>query len=115
MAFGFATGECNMEDWATTEPESEGLIGSDEVAQAAQQFAKYKQRYVIATSGPDSPSKFTCGSASGFKAFVDRFYDKQYLVGIDLGVDGTYTKAEVDALVARAREIQAVYPTLRIT
>lgn len=67
LALGFASGECGNETWANR---LSGAANADSVKQAGTGLGV---RFILATSGPDSSAKFTCGTAAGFKAFWARY------------------------------------------
>ena len=104
ITLAFATGDCTAERW--------GSLSVSSVRTSCQNLHKAGKKYTISTGG--ALGKFTCNTAEGFASFFDRYYTTS-MVGIDFDIELGQTQAEINALVQRAREITALYPSLRIS
>ncbi|SMF94929.1 hypothetical protein SAMN02949497_2268 [Methylomagnum ishizawai] len=103
VTWAFATGECGAETWAGLDP--------DALAQAnVPLFVKRKVGYIISTGG--AAGKFTCSSAAGMRAFIDR-YASPRLLGLDFDIEAGQSAAEINSLVDQLAAVQADYPGLR--
>jgi hypothetical protein len=104
VTWAFATGECGSESW--------GGITSAEIATNVSSWVSAGKKYIISTGGANGV--FTCGSDSGFAAFISA-YNSANLIGVDFDIEGGQSQAVIQALVARVAAAQSKYPNLRFS
>jgi chitinase len=105
LTWAFANGECGDEKW---DEES----GADIAAANVAEFDQAGVDYIISTGG--ARGVFTCASDAGMERFIAR-YDSKHLVGIDFDIEAGQTRAQIDALIRRARNAQLKRPQLRFS
>jgi hypothetical protein len=105
VTWAFATGECGSENWAGLEP--------DALANAnVPLFVAAKVNYIISTGG--AAGAFTCSSANGLRAFINR-YASSRLIGLDFDIEAGQSAAAINSLVDQVAAVQADYPGLRFS
>lgn len=103
ITLAFATGECGAENWG-------GVPGAALASANIQKLVDAGKKYIISTGG--ASGSFTCGTTAGFTSFLNRYMSPN-LIGVDFDIEAGQSQAEINNLVARAKEAQAVYPNLR--
>ncbi|GAX83965.1 hypothetical protein CEUSTIGMA_g11389.t1 [Chlamydomonas eustigma] len=104
LTWAFATGECGSENWGGITPAS--------IASNIPSFTLAGKQYIISTGG--AAGIFTCGSDTGFSAFLSN-YNSANLVGVDFDIEGGQTPTQISNLVARVKVAQATNSNLRFS
>lgn len=103
ITLAFATGECGSENW--------GGVPGDALASAnIQSLVAAGKRYILSTGG--AAGSFTCGNTAGFNTFLNRYMSSN-LIGVDFDIEAGQSQADINNLIARAKEAQVTYPSLR--
>jgi chitinase len=102
LTLAFASGECGQEHWAGRDARKLAAVNLPRLHAAG-------QRYIVSTGG--EAGVFTCGSAAGMAAFIER-YRGPGLVGFDFDIEGRQTAQQIDDLVRHAAAAQRRRPAL---
>lgn len=105
VTWAFATGECGAENWAGLAPD---VLANANIPL----FVAAKVNYIISTGG--AAGAFTCSSAAGMRAFIDR-YKSPRLVGLDFDIEAGQSAAAINSLMDQIAAVQAEYPRLRFS
>ena len=105
ITWAFATGECGQENWGGINPDA--LAGAN-----VQKFVNANKNYVISTGG--AAGAFTCSSATGMRAFINRYASKN-LVGVDFDIEAGQSAAAINTLVQQIKAVESDYPNLRFS
>jgi len=105
LTWAFATGECGAETWS-------GVSGQQVADANVAAFERAGIDFIISTGGQGGV--FTCASDEGMSRFLAR-YASSRLLGIDFDIEAAQTPAQIDSLVARARNAQRSAPGLRFS
>ncbi|WP_437547311.1 glycosyl hydrolase [Sorangium sp. So ce367] len=105
VSLAFATGECGNERWG-------GVPGAAMAAANVPVLEAAGVGYILSTGG--AAGSFTCGSDTGFAAFLDRWAGP-HLIGVDLDIEAGQSPQVIAALVQRLETAHAAYPNLRFS
>jgi chitinase len=105
ITLAFATGECGDETWA-------GVPGPAFAEANIPGLDAAGMDYILGTGG--LAGSFSCGSAAGMTAFIDR-YASDNLVGVDFDIERGQSEADIRGQVEAAVAVQDRYPGLRFS
>jgi hypothetical protein len=106
VTLAFATGECGSENWAG--------IPADAMANGLQPLIDAGKTYIISTGG--AAGSFTCGSDQDFLNFIERYRkNSPNMLGVDFDIESGQSVDVIKGLVARVKNVQAQYPTMRFS
>jgi chitinase len=101
LSWGFASGECGAETWASVSP--------TDMAKNVAGFVQAGLKYIISTGG--QAGSFSCSSDAAFSTFVDR-YHSALMLGVDFDIESGQSLSVITALVSRAKAAESKYPNL---
>ncbi len=105
ISLAFASGECGQEQW--------GGVPAAALADAnLHALVRARLPYIISTGGEGGV--FTCGTDTGFAAFIQR-YTTSALIGFDFDIEANQTEAMILDLVQRVKFAQQAQPHLRFS
>ena len=104
LTWAFATGDCTSENWAGITPALE--------ASNVQAFVSAGKDYIISTGG--QAGSFTCGSAAGLAAFINR-YNSANMLGVDFDIESGQSSATINSLVSAVKGVQGQFPNMRFS
>ncbi|MEN2738620.1 hypothetical protein ABCS02_12590 [Microbacterium sp. X-17] len=105
ITLAFATGECGSENWA-------GVSGPAFAAANVPGLDAANENYILSTGG--AAGSFTCSSAAGMRAFIDR-YASDNLIGVDFDIERGQSPTDIQNQVNAAAAVQDLYPDLRFS
>ncbi len=105
ITLAFATGECGTENWA-------GVAGQAFADANIAALDAAGENYILGTGG--AAGSFTCSSAAGMHAFIDR-YASAHLIGVDFDIERGQSQAEIVNQVTAAAAVQDRYPGIRFS
>ncbi|OYT91977.1 MAG: glycosyl hydrolase [Burkholderiales bacterium PBB3] len=105
LSLAFASGECGQENW--------GGVPATALADAnLKGLVQARLPYIISTGGEGGV--FTCGTDTGFAAFIQR-YTTPALIGFDFDIEANQTETMIRDLVQRVKLAQQARPHLRFS
>jgi chitinase len=105
VTLAFATGECGSENWA-------GVPGQAFANANVAGLDAAGYDYILGTGG--AAGSFTCSSAAGMRAFIDR-YASAHLIGVDFDIERGQSETDIRNQVNAAVAVQDRYPDLRFS
>jgi len=105
ITLAFATGECGAENWG-------GIQGRTMADANRPLLDAAGVDFILSTGG--AAGSFTCGTDSGFEAFLAH-WASPHLVGIDLDIEAGQSAAQITDLIRRVRAAHIAHPELRFS